>query len=123
MKTLLLDVYNDRLEEIDIEDKLEEFYKALDCRTIEIPERKIAGKYFDIMCDEEGLFRDDAKISAISSNGMMMLVGNLMFFHHTEDGDLTGLSTGDINHIKRNILTVYTERHPEGYVVLTNCDF
>lgn len=39
---------------IEIEDDLEEFYKLLNCRTIDIITRPIAGKAYDFIIDDEG---------------------------------------------------------------------
>lgn len=123
MKTLLLNVYKNQVEEIEIEDDLDAFYQALGCDMIEIPTRYIAGKPYSIMCDEEGLMREDVRISAISDFGEIRLVGNLMFFNDDGEGHLLGLSDADIKHIRQYIQTMYTNLHPEGYLMLTQCEY
>lgn len=55
MKAVLLDVMNDKVEVVDAEE-LEDYYKLIGCRTIEIVNWEIMGRRFDIVCDEEGLF-------------------------------------------------------------------
>lgn len=99
MKTILLNVIEEKVEVIDIEPELDAYYRTLDCSTIDIVERKIGRKRFDIMCDDEGLFRDPQKISAIDNLGRPMLVGNLMFFNNDGKGNLTELSDNDISYI------------------------
>lgn len=113
MKTVLLNVENNEVKVIELEDKLEAYYENLNCNTIDIVERKIGGKLFDIVCDDEGLLKDDAKISAISDMGEAMLVGNLIFVHND----------GDIIHILSHIQTMYTRNHLEGYLMLTQCEY
>ena len=51
MKFLLLDVKNEKVETVDIEPTLDEYYRLLDCRCIDIPSRIIGGRVFDIICD------------------------------------------------------------------------
>ena len=123
MKMVLLNVYEDFAKVVEVEDKLEDFYKNLDCDCIDIVQRKIGGKWFDVMCDDEGLYRSDQKISAINDMGQPMLVGNLMFFKHDEAGNTIGLEAEEIEHIQRYIQTMCTRNHPEGYKMLTQCEY
>lgn len=124
MKTVFLDVLNGKdAEVIDIEDQLEAFYEKLDCRSIDIVQRKIGGKWFAVMCDEEGLFRDPQVVSAINDIGQPMFVGNLMFFHETKDGEIIGLSDDDIDHILRHIGRIYTRTYELPHSTLTECEF
>ena len=123
MLTILLNVYENEVKIIEIEPELDAYYKALDCSCIDIVERKIGGKWFDIMCDDEGLFREGHKISAINDMGEPMLVGNLLFFHNDGAGNLTGLEEADVVHIMKYIQKMYTRNHPEGYKMLTQCEY
>ena len=122
MRTILLDVYKNEVKEIDIAPELDAYYKNLDCSFFDIVHLKIGGTWFDIMCDEEGLYREDHKISAVNSLEQPMIVGNLMFFHIDEEGELTGLSEEDVSLIRSCIQIRYTRNHPEGYCMLTQCD-
>lgn len=47
MKAVLLDVMNDKVEVVDAEE-LEDYYKLIGCRTIEIVNWEIMGRRFDI---------------------------------------------------------------------------
>lgn len=123
MRTVLLNVYENTVTEVDVKDDLDAFYEKLGCDLIEIDERRIGGKWFDVMCDEEGTFRDDARISAIDNFGNTMFVGNLMFFHNDGEGNLTGITEDEVKHLKRLIQTMYTRKHPEGYKMLTQCEY
>ena len=123
MKTLLLNVQEGYVKELDIKDDLKVFYDFIDCRSIDIVERKINRRWFDIICDDEGLLKDDPKISAIDSFGHPMLVGNLMFAHHDSKGNLKALTDDDIKYIKHFIWQMSTNLHPEPYPMLTHCEY
>lgn len=103
MKTFLIDVYNRERGEVDVKNELEAFYEKLDCRCIDIVVRKVNGVEFDIMCDDEGLFREDCRPSAFTAEGDPMLVGNLMFFHHDAEGNLTEISDDEMRLLKNSI--------------------
>ena len=90
MKTILVDVYDKSIQPVDVADKLEDFYRLLRCDTIDITERNIGGKQFSVMCDDEGLLKDEAIVSAFDSNNNAALVGNLMFFHSENHPSLRG---------------------------------
>jgi len=119
IKVLLLDVYNERIREVEIEpNDLDKMYELLDCRCIDIVTRKIGGKWFDIVCDDEGLFHEPQKISAVDKNGQPMLVGNLIFAHHDADGNLTGLDENDIFALGMNTVFGHTKNYPNGYALI-----
>lgn len=123
MKTILIDVKKGTAEVIEIEDDLDEFYKVLDCRCIDIVNRRIGRKRFDVMCDDEGLLKGAPRISAIDNLGHPMLVGNLMFFNSNDEGELLGLSDIDIKYIMDRIQLMSTHRYPYGYMMLTQCEY
>lgn len=89
LKAVLIDVYNEKVEIKDIEPELEEYYRLLDCTLVDIVTRKIGGKLFYIVCDEEGLYShgDDPRISALNSDYEPMLVGNLLVLGYSDDGE------------------------------------
>lgn len=123
MKTLLLNVEDNKVELLDVKGELNEYYEKIKCDCIDITMRKVAGKYFDIVCDDEGLFKESPRISAINDLGQPMLVGNLMFFHNDGEGNLTGLHDEDIRHLLNNIKHMYTRKYPEGYKMLVQCEY
>ena len=123
MKTISLNVYDETVKEIDIEDSLDAFYEELQCSTIDIVTRRIGRKVFDVMCDDEGLFHDPQKISAIDNLGRPMLVGNLMFFHHDDEGNLTGLDARDRRYLRDRICELSTSAFPNGYPMMTQMEY
>lgn len=119
---VLLDAYNDMTVVMTVEAELQSYYTMLDCSCIDIVSRKIGGKWFDIVCDDEGLLVDDPKISAINNLGRPMLVGNLFIVKHKGD-DIGSLTEKDIEHVMKHIQVMYTKNHPEGYMMLTQVDY
>lgn len=123
MKFLLLDVINEKVEVVEIEPKLDEYYRLIQTDVIDIVERKIGGKYFDIICDDEGVLKENPKISAISDMGEPMLVGNLIFSKVDGGGYTIGLTQDEIDHISEYVQKMYTRNYPNGYLMLTQCEF
>lgn len=104
IKVLALDVLGAKgfiEKEIEGSD-LENFYDLLKCRCFDIATRQIKGKYFDIFCDDEGLFVDKPMISAFDSGRQPALVGNLIFTHTNSMGETIGISDDDIEWIKKH---------------------
>ena len=121
MKTLLLDVYGGHYQMTDVKDELDDFYSKLGCSCIDIVNLKIGGKSFDVMCDDEGLFRENPRVSAATSDGYAVLVGNLMFFHHDSQGELLGIDDSEIVHILKNVAWAKAPDEDGGYPVVINC--
>lgn len=121
---VLLDVQNSKVEKIEIEDSLDEFYRILNCSLVDMPVRKIGNKYFTIICDDEGLFAEDYKISATDNFGQPQLVGNLFIVSaENVDGELQSLTNDDADYILEHVLTIFTRKHPEGYPALTQVEY
>ena len=104
---------------VTITASLESYYSTLCCDLIDIVDRRIAGKRYTIIFDDEALLRDDPLISAIGDLGDPMLFGALLVVNsdrHT--GTLLSLEPSDIDHIARHIHHHGTRRHPEGWPML-----
>lgn len=73
-------------------------------------QRKIGGKYFDIWCDDEGLFKvdDNGTIQATGfcRNVQEILAGNIMIANNDGEGNVLSLSDEDIDLIKTEIRTL-----------------
>ena len=124
---VLVDVENEKVEAMEIEDELDSFYKILNCSTIDIVVRNIGGRHkkaFDIVCDDEGLFKEPQKISAIDNLGNVQLVGNIFITGTADsDGNLTSLSASDVAYITSRVQKMGTRKFPDGYPMLTQCEF
>ena len=122
MKALLLDAMEKTTKVVNPK-SLEDYYKLIGCKWVEIVSRRIGKKYYEIICDEEGTFVEDPLISAIDDFGRVMFVGNLIISGGVdEEGELTDLTDNDIRYIKKRIQTLDTRKH-EDLLMLTNCNY
>lgn len=115
----LIDPETKTAKPVTITASLENYYSTLRCDLIDIVDRRIGGKRYTIICDDEALLRNDPLISAIGDLGAPMLVGSLLVANsdrHT--GTLLSLEQNDIAHIARHIHHHGTRRHPEGWPML-----
>lgn len=106
MRGYLIDVQNDehRVVEIANKDRLGQFYELIGCECIDIATRKIGGKYFDVIVDDEGLLVANPICSAYDSRHRPMLAGNLIILGEAdEEGNLTSLSVHDVQMVKEAI--------------------
>ena len=109
MKVVYLNVENQELPRaIDVNDELEVFYELIGCRCVDIVQRKIGHKYFDVICDDEGALKDDPVVSAVDTQFRHMLVGNLIVSKSDDEGNLIDLSEEDIKQILRHTKTYFT---------------
>ena len=121
IRGILIDVDSKKgtVKEIELDnDKLESFYEALNCDTIDIVQRMINGKPFDIVCDDEALLKYDPIPSAVRKDGKVMLCGNLFICNHYKE-ELTSLSKKDVDYIMDNVVMVSTAT-PHKHGVRTN---
>ena len=108
MKVLYLDTIMSSIEEKEIEDNLDTYYKLLNCRCIDIATRKIGNNWYDIICDDEGLLKQEIIPSAIyESNKEIALVGNLIIAKNDGYGNIIGLEEEEIEEIKKHIVEIY----------------
>lgn len=127
IKGVLIDIENDKANIVEFEGKLQNYYDMLHCDTIDIVPREIGNgrnrRRFDIVCDDEGLFSQDAKISAIDNLGRTMLVGSLLVVNRSENGETASLTDDECEFVLEKVQKMYTRRHPEGYLMLTQCEY
>ena len=123
MKVIYLNVNENKPPEVlDIPDDLKTFYKLCQCTCIDIVTRRIGNVPYSIICDDEGLFVESPKISAVDYGYRPQLVGNLIICGMpNKDGELTKLTNVDVVHILQKIVFLYTNNHPDGYCILTRC--
>lgn len=79
---------------------LEDMYREIGCNTIDIASRKVGGKWFDFIVDDEGLLKADPKVSAIYRNEAEgtcepALVGTLIICSHDDKGNTIDISLDD----------------------------
>ena len=124
MKMLLLDVKNREVKMVEA-NKLDDYYRLIGCRTIDIVSRSIGDVRVEIVIDDEGALVDKPKASAIDIDGTPMLFGNLLVASGrvTEDGELTELTQEEIDEIMDNIATITTSVYKEPYPIFVEMDY
>ena len=58
--------------------------------------RKIAGEYYDLWCDDEGLLYDKKYACGISKDGKEFICGNILITTHNSKGETKGLTDEQI---------------------------
>ena len=134
IKFILIDPFNDETnlngEVVQIEPNLENYYKLLDCKTIDITTRYIGGKPYDIIVDDEGLLKEN-NISCINPASYLipenyrqndLLAGKVLITKYDEEsGKNISLSNEDIkniqNHIQNNVLIMYFQENEEKEII------
>ena len=119
----LVDVVNNSHGPIVVDGSLSDYYKVLNCDCFDITRRKIGGSYFDIMCDDEGLLKDDYMVSAFDSNMNPCLVGNLLVVKHDREGNTISLKDRELEFIREYIRHATFKGCPAPYPVLVNVDY
>ena len=124
MKMLLLDVKNRDVKMVEA-NELDDYYRLIGCRTIDIVSRTIGDVKVEIVCDDEGALVNNPKVSAIDIDGTPRLFGNLLVASGrvTEDGELTELTRAEIDEIMDNIATITTSVYKEPYPVFVEMDY
>ena len=129
MKVLVIDTEKTKPDIVDTPGGLDEWCRLLNCSVIDIATRTIAGKPYDLIIDDEGLFKGGAKVTALDSKGKPQLVGNLVICNFNEEtGEEAPLSDSDILHILKNVViltedTKGEDRQPQMWLAVSNVDF
>lgn len=124
MKYLMLDVENRNVKMVEA-NGLDDYYKLIGCRSIDIISRTIGDVRVEIVLDDEGALVEQPKVSAIDVIGQPMLFGNLLIASDrvTEDGELTELTDIEIEEIMGNIATITTSHYKEPYPAFVEMDY
>ena len=124
MKYLLLDVKNREVKTVEA-NGLDDYYRLIGCRTIDIVSRTIGDVKVEIIIDDEGALVNNPTISAIDIAGTPVLCGNLLVASGrvTEDGELTELTEAEIDEIMDNVATITTSVYKEPYSALVEVDY
>lgn len=125
MKVLLLDTDSLQPQIVETEGGLEEWYRLIKCSLIDIVSRKIGGRYYDVIVDDEGLYKGGAKVTALDTEQQPLLVGNLVICNHDGEGNETSLTDEDIERIKQElvILTEAGTDTPQRWLAINNMDY
>lgn len=106
MRMYLIDVRNGTHGPVDIDNRLEAYYKTIGCEYIDITMRSIGGKDYDIIIDDEGLMKSGPIVSAAATGLEPVLVGNLLVCNFKDTDDGTGeddLTDEDVANIRAHV--------------------
>lgn len=103
LRMLLIDVWHNTAKFVDVKADLDDFYRLINCNTIDIARRSIGGKVYEIICDDDGLFQHDRRMSAMDKRHNQQFVGNLLICKYAGNGELAGLTDSDCVHLSRYI--------------------
>jgi hypothetical protein len=90
----LIDVDSQEAKKVTVEKSLDGYYGILNCDCIDIVTRKIGGKRFAIVCDDEALLKSNPTPSAFDKDGYPMLFGNL-FVTNNAGEDIASITDED----------------------------
>ena len=108
MRAYFINSETDEHGPIDVEPKLDEYYRLIHCDCIDIAMREVQGHKYNIVLDDEGLLKPN-RISAISVEADMFgnqerLAGSLLIFGVDEiEYDLRSLTDDEVGQIERRI--------------------
>ena len=124
MKILMLDVVNKDVKMVEA-NGLDDYYKLIGCRYIDIIHRRIGDVEVEIVLDDEGLLVENPKPSGIDVTGTPVLFGNLLIASGrvTDDGELTELAEEEIDEIMDNVATISTSVYTEPYPAFVEVDY
>lgn len=97
--------------------KLEDMYREIGCSCIDITRRKVGGKVFDFIVDDEGLLKEDPLVSAIyfeDGNIRPSLVGTLIICSRNSKGETVDISLEDHELLIRRIGEIGTKNKETG---------
>jgi len=72
---------------VSVKNELFDLYDLLKCSYIDIVHRRIGGKTYAMVCDDEGALKSDAKVSAFYETGAPALFGNILIVKDNKKGD------------------------------------
>ena len=91
---------------VDIKPELDNYYKLLECSTIDMKAIRLGDRHYDIICDDEGLFvnPDELYVTYTNLTQSDSVAGNILLVGPPdEEGCETSLTDDDIVNIHRHI--------------------
>ena len=99
MRAFRIDENTGEFGTIEVEPRLEEYYRLIGCECIDIVTREVGGTGFNIVVDDEGLLRG-GDVTAASLTTGEVLVGTILLFGIDDEGDLRPLTDTETNTIR-----------------------
>lgn len=121
----LVSIEDKKAEKVVIDHSLQAFYDTIHTinNTIDIVSRNIGGKYFDVICDDDGLAREPHHCSAVDKEGNPMLVGSFLVANHDEAGETRSLTDEDIELIQKSVQLVRTRNLQDLHPIIVDMEY
>lgn len=104
MRAYYIDTETDEHGPVEVEPKIDEYYRLLGCDCIDIIVREVNGTPFNIVLDDEGLLKPN-RITGVNLSADERLAGSLLIFG-VEEGtcELRGLTDKEMLIIQRRMV-------------------
>lgn len=101
IKVLYLNVQENKQPEVmEIEPENDVFHRLIGCESIDIVRRYISGKWYRVICDDEGRLKSRPKLSMADTMLDYPIAGNLIIAGIEDKfGELTSLTDADVESI------------------------
>ena len=107
MKAYLINSKTEEHGPVDAEPTLEEYYRLVGCRCVDFIIRKIAGRPYAFIVDDEGMLKESNRTSAASLFGRLeQLFGNVLIFGsdpRNEEHGMRSLTDDDLGRISSSM--------------------
>ena len=107
IKGFMVKAKSHKFGKVTVKHTLEDYYKLLGCELIDIVTRKIGGKYYDIIIDDEGLFKDEPVVTGLQEDGSPLVGSLLVVGLPDSEGESTDLTDSDIEAISKSVKYAY----------------
>jgi hypothetical protein len=118
MKALLIDVNEGHYKEVDVRNDWKELAKACNCNYVEHIHMMIGHKPFTIICDEDATLKEAQKVSAVTSEGEIALVGNLIITDLSLGDEFEDLSDHNCEYLLNHITFVTSKKDSSMWPIL-----
>ena len=127
IRGFLVDVVGDKGADVTVfADNLSNIYKMLNVDLIDVTERRIGSFTYDIVCDDEVLFKPDNLPSAFNEKQEAQLVGSLLLVNHDDEGNFASLTNEQIEDLKKHLCVAmfnYKDGKTKVYKVLMGVEY
>ena len=127
IRGFLVDVVGDKGADVTVfADNLSNIYKMLNVDLIDVTERRIGSFTYDIVCDDERLFKPDNLPSAFNEKQEVQLVGSLLLVNHDDEGNFASLTNEQIEDLKKHLCVAmcnYKDGKTKVYKVLMGVEY
>lgn len=76
--------------------RLVEMYSIIGCKNVDFTQVKVAGKYYDIWCDDEALLVDNPRPILYINKDYVIFGNGIIFSKSNDEGEMVSLNDNDI---------------------------